>query len=72
MAGRRSSLVMIQKRLGAAMGSKARDGLLDHGVLAVEREQLLGAALAAQRPEARAAAASQDHGIEMWVRLHRS
>src|SRR5580704_15973285 len=51
-------------------GCEARHGLLDHGVLAVEREQLLGAALAAQRPEPRASAASQNHGIEVRVRLH--
>ena len=72
MAGRRSSLVMIQKRLGRSHGRQARDRLLDHGLLAVEREQLLGATLAAQRPETRAPAAGQDHGIEMRIRLHRT
>ena len=51
-------------------GCEARDRLLDHGLLAIERKQLLGAALAAQRPEARAAAASQNHGIEVRVRFH--
>ena len=46
MAGRRSSFVMIQKRPARPWG-EAREGLLDHGLLAIEREQLLGAALAA-------------------------
>src|SRR5450759_2339555 len=55
---------------GRGHGCEARDGLLDHRVLAVEREQLLGAALAAQRPEARASAAGENYGIEVRVRLH--
>jgi len=49
---------------------EARDRLLDHGLLAVERQQLLGPALATQRPEARAAATGQNHRIEMRIRLH--
>ncbi len=69
MAGRRSSLVMIQKRFGGARG-EAGDGLLDHGVLAIERQQLLGAPLAAQRPKARASASGQDYGIEVRVLSH--
>jgi hypothetical protein len=55
---------------GRGHGCEARDGLLDHGLLAVERKQLLGAALAAQRPEARAAAAGENYGIEVRLRLH--
>src|SRR4029077_11204933 len=51
-------------------GCEARYGLLDHGVLAVERKQLLGAALPAERPEPRASAASQNHGIEVRGRFH--
>src|SRR5258707_3182716 len=58
------------KTTGRGHGCEARYGLLDHGVLAVERKQLLGAALAAQRPEPRASAASQNHGIEVRVRFH--
>ena len=46
-------------------GREARDRLLDHGLLAIEREQLLGAPLAAQRPEARASAAGENDGIEV-------
>jgi len=44
--------------------------LLNHGVLSVERKQLLGTALAAQRPEARASAASKNCGIEVRVFSH--
>ncbi len=44
---------------------QTRDRLLNHGLLAVERQQLLGPALPAQRPEARAAAASENHGMEV-------
>ena len=43
--------------------AKSRHRLLDHSLLAVEREQLLGAFLAAQRPEARAAPSSQNYRI---------
>src|ERR1700674_4798461 len=49
---------------------EARDGLLNHGLLSIEGKQLLGAALAAQRPEARASTTSEDYRIEVWVRLH--
>jgi hypothetical protein len=49
---------------------KSRQRLLDHGLFAVEREQLLGSPLSAQRPKPRAPAAGQDHGIEMWMWLH--
>ena len=70
MAGRRSSLVMIQKRLGAAIGARRATVCWIMVCVAVEREQLLGAAFAAQRPEARASAASQNYGIEVRVRFH--
>jgi hypothetical protein len=49
---------------------EACHGLLDHGVLAIQREQLLGATLAAKRPEARAAASGKNYGIEVRVRFH--
>src|SRR5208282_3779186 len=39
-------------------GCEARDGLLEHGLLAIEREQLRGSA------------ASEDYWIEVRVRLH--
>ena len=42
-----------------------RHGLLDHGLLAVERQQLLGTFLPAQGPETRAAAAGEDYRIEV-------
>jgi hypothetical protein len=51
-------------------GSESRDGLLDHAVLAVEREQLFGSTLTAERPEARAPATGENYGIEVRVRLH--
>ena len=70
IARRRSSLVMIQNAFRRGKRQQARDRLLDHGLLAVERQQLLGALLAAQRPEARAAAAGKDHGIEIGVLSH--
>ena len=44
-----------------------RHGLLNHGLLAVERQQLLGPALPAQRPEAGAAAAGKNHGMEICL-----
>ena len=56
------------KRPRAPVASgKAREprrGLLDHGALAGERQELLGQQLARQRPEARAGAAGEDHGDE--------
>jgi hypothetical protein len=42
-----------------------RQCLLDHGLPTVQHQQLLGALFPAQRPEARAAAAGKDHGIEV-------
>ena len=51
-------------------GRKARDGLLNHGLLAIKRKQLLGAALAAQRPKARASPTGEDYGIEVWILGH--
>jgi hypothetical protein len=39
--------------------------LLNHRLLAVEREQLLGAFLPAQGPEARAPAAGKDYRIKI-------
>jgi hypothetical protein len=44
---------------------KAGDGLLDHGLLAVERQQLLGTTLPAQGPEACTPAAGENHGMEI-------
>src|SRR5580658_458459 len=55
---------------GRGHGREARDGLLDHAVLAVEREQLLGTTLATERPEPCAPATSENYGIEVRVRLH--
>jgi len=50
---------------------QARHGLLNHRLLAVERQQLFRALPAAQRPEARAAPASQNNGIEIRVLSHK-
>ena len=50
---------------GRSQWQKAGDRLLDHGLLAVKRQQLFGPPLAAQRPEAGAAAAGENHGIEI-------
>ena len=50
-------------RLGQRL--QALDRLLDHALLAVERQQLLGHALAAQRPEARAASTGENDGIKV-------
>jgi hypothetical protein len=44
---------------------QSRDGLLNHSVPAVKREQLLGALLPAQGPEARAPATGKDHRIKV-------
>jgi hypothetical protein len=44
---------------------QACHGLLDHGLLAVEGQQLLGSFLSAQRPEARASATGEDHWIKV-------
>ena len=70
MAGRKSSLVMIQNFFGRSQRQQPRHRLLNHRLLAVERQQLLGALLAAQRPEARAAPSSQNYGIEIRVLSH--
>jgi hypothetical protein len=43
---------------------------LDHRVLAIKSQQLFGAALATERPKARAAASGKDHRIEVGTRLH--
>ena len=52
-------LLIFRERL------KALDCLLNHALLAVQREQLLGHALAAQRPEARTASTSENNGIKV-------
>ena len=44
---------------------QAFDSLLNHAFAAVERKKLLGHAFAAQGPETRAAATSEDDGIEI-------
>ena len=64
---RKCSLVMIQKRAGRGQRQQPRDRLLDHGLLAVERQQLLGPTLPAQRPEAGAAPAGENHGMEVCL-----
>jgi len=42
-----------------------RHRLLNHRLLAIQRKQLLGAFLAAKRPETCATSAGEDHGIEV-------
>jgi hypothetical protein len=39
---------------------------------AVKRQQLFGSTLAAQRPEASAAASGKDHGMKVYFRQRRS
>ena len=56
---------------GIGESREPRGGLLDHGALAGERQQLLGQELARQRPEPRAGAAGEDHGDEFHGR-HRT
>ena len=56
--------------LGRRERQEARDRLLDHGLLAVEREQLLGPFFPAERPETRAPASGENHGIEVGVLAH--
>jgi len=41
--------------------------LLNHGLVAIQRQQLLGTAFAAERPEARAAPSSENDGIELGL-----
>src|SRR5882672_7485205 len=55
---------------GRGHRQQAGDGLLEHRLFAIEREQLFGSSLAAQRPEACAASPSQDDRIEVRIRLH--
>ena len=50
---------------GRGQGEQALHRLLDHGLLAIKRQKLLGAALTAERPEAGAAAAGKNHGMEI-------
>src|SRR6185437_5939497 len=47
-----------------SQGQQPAHGLLDHGQLSVERQQLLGKALPAQGPEASAAPAGENHGMK--------
>ena len=58
-----SALVTTQTAVGRKQRRKARDGLLEHGLLADDIEQLLRRARAAARPEARAAASGEDDGV---------
>ncbi len=51
-------------RGGVRKAREARRGVLDHGALAGERQELLGQQLARQRPEARAGAAGENHRDE--------
>jgi len=44
---------------------------LDHRVLAIEREQLLGPLFAAQRPKARAAPSGKNYGMEVRILSHK-
>ena len=67
IADRRSSFVMIQNFFARSQRQQSRHRLLDHRLFAVERQQLLGALLAAERPETRAAPSGQNHGIEIYV-----
>ena len=65
----RYSLVMTQVFSRRAEGLEALDGLLDHGALAVEGQNLLGMGAAGAGPEAGAAAAGQNHGTKIdWAR----
>jgi hypothetical protein len=41
------------------------DRLLDHGLVAIQRQQLLGPPLTAKRPEAGATASGENYGIEV-------
>src|SRR5438132_456900 len=54
-----------RKLAGGRERQQTRHSLLNHGLLAVEREQLLSAALATQRPEARTASACEDYRIKI-------
>ena len=65
ISARRSSLVMTQKRRSGRQRQQPRHRLLDHGALAIEREQLLRASPSAERPEPRSPASSKNHGIEI-------
>ena len=56
---------MIQNWLGLGKRLHAVDGLLDHRLFAVECQQLFRTPFAAKRPEACAAASSEDDGIEI-------
>src|SRR6185437_3213339 len=51
--------------LSARGRQQTRDCLLNHGLLAIERKQLLGAFLAAERPEARATPAREDYRVKV-------
>ncbi len=71
MAERRSSFVITQKSLPRCQWQQPAHGLLDHGLFTVEGQQLLGAPLAAQWPEARSPSAGEYHGIEMRISNHK-
>ena len=53
-----------RRRLGAGEATQPLDGLLQHGPLGHERQELLGQQLARHRPEPAAAAATEDNGMD--------
>ncbi len=59
-----ASLQTTIGRGGVRKPREPRGGVLDHGALAGQRQELLGQQLARQRPEARAGAAGEDHRDE--------
>ncbi len=64
-----SRFVMTQKCLAGASGSRRDDGLLNHGLFAVKRQQLFGPPLSAQRPKSGTTPAGEDDRIEIGVRF---
>ena len=61
------AVVAVRQPDGHWLVVEPRHGLLDHGLLAVKRQQLLGPALPAQRPETSAPAAGENHGMEICL-----
>ena len=56
---------MTQRRLGEASGNRRATVCWIMVCFSIERQQLLGAPLAAQRPEAGAAPAGENHGMKV-------
>ena len=60
------------KKFRRSQPNQARHGLLNHGLLAVQRQQLFGPPLTTEGPEARSASASENDWVKVGIFLRHS